>query len=116
MQALLDHLELLAKHDRAQLMKVCGVDAEDLADMVAEIRALNPRPGYAFDRTEVQAISPTSWSIACRTARWSVELNTDTLPRLLVNQQYHARVNGQGAEQGRTRTISPTASAPPTGW
>ena len=95
MQALLDHLELLARHDRAQLMKVCGVDAEDLADMAAEIRALNPRPGYAFDRTEVQAIQPDIMVYRMPDGSWSVELNSDNLPRLLVNQQYHARVNGK---------------------
>jgi len=92
MQAMLDHLDLLAKHDRAQLMKVCGVDSEDLADMAAEIRALNPRPGYAFDRTEVQAIQPDIMVHRLPDGSWSVELNSDNLPRLLVNQQYHARV------------------------
>ncbi len=92
MQALLDHLDLLARHDRAQLMKICGVDAEDLADMAAEIRSLNPRPGYAFDRTEVQAIQPDILVMRLPDGSWSVELNSDNLPRLLVNQQYHARV------------------------
>ncbi|HEX6120232.1 MAG TPA: RNA polymerase factor sigma-54 [Dongiaceae bacterium] len=92
MQAMLDHLDLLAKHDRAQLMKVCGVDAEDLADMAAEIRSLNPRPGHAFDRTEVQAIQPDIMVHRLPDGSWSVELNSDNLPRLLVNQQYHARV------------------------
>jgi len=95
MQALLDHLDLLAKHDRTQLMKVCGVDAEDLADMVTEIRALNPRPGFAFDRTEVQAIQPDIMVYRMPDGSWQVELNSDNLPRLLVNQQYHARVNGK---------------------
>src|SRR5262245_10728452 len=95
MQALLDNLELLAKHDRVQLMKVCGVDAEDLADMAAEIRSLNPRPGYAFDRTEVQAIQPDIMVYRLPDGSWQVELNSDNLPRLLVNQQYHARVNGK---------------------
>ncbi len=93
MQALLDHLDLLAKHDRAQLMKICGVDAEDLADMAAEIRNLNPRPGYAFDRTEVQAIQPDILVHRLPDGSWSVELNSDNLPRLLVNQQYHTKVN-----------------------
>lgn len=92
MQTLLDHLDLLAKHDRAQLMKLCGVDAEDLADMAAEIRNLNPRPGYAFDRTEVQAIQPDILVHRLPDGSWSVELNSDNLPRLLVNQQYHAKV------------------------
>ena len=93
MQALLDHLDLLAKHDRVQLMKICGVDAEDLADMAAEIRNLNPRPGYAFDRTEVQSIQPDILVHRLPDGSWSVELNGDNLPRLLVNQQYHTKVN-----------------------
>src|SRR5690242_9826456 len=48
MVALLDNLELLAKRDMGALRKLCGVDDEDLRDMVAEIRALTPRPGAAF--------------------------------------------------------------------
>jgi RNA polymerase sigma-54 factor len=38
MAALLDNLELLAKRDMASLRRLCGVDEEDLRDMVAEIR------------------------------------------------------------------------------
>lgn len=63
--------------------------------MAAEIRALNPRPGYAFDRTEVQAIQPDIMVYRLPDGSWQVELNSDNLPRLLVNQQYHARVNGK---------------------
>jgi RNA polymerase sigma-54 factor len=111
MQALLNNLDLLAKHDRAQLMKVCGVDAEDLADMAAEIRALNPRPGYAFDRTEVQAIQPDILVYRLPDGSWSVELNNDTLPRLLVNQQYHARVNGKAQSKAEKDYLADRLSA-----
>ena len=92
MQALLDNLELLAKHDRHQLMKLCGIDAEDLADMVAEIRALNPKPGASFEQADVQAVVPDIMVWRRQDGSWSVELNAEQLPRLLVNQQYHARV------------------------
>jgi RNA polymerase sigma-54 factor len=111
MQALLAHLDLLAKHDRAQLMKVCAVDAEDLADMAAEIRSLNPRPGYAFDRTEVQAIQPDIMVHRLPDGSWSVELNSDTLPRLLVNQQYHARVNGKAQSKADKDYLADRLSA-----
>jgi RNA polymerase sigma-54 factor len=111
MQALLDHLDLLAKHDRAQLMKVCGVDAEDLADMVSEIRALNPRPGYAFDRTEVQAIQPDIMVHRLPDGSWSVELNSDNLPRLLINQQYHARVNAKAQNKADKDYLADRLSA-----
>lgn len=111
MQALLDHLDLLARHDRVQLMKVCGVDAEDLADMAAEIRSLNPRPGYAFDRTEVQAIQPDIMVHRMPDGSWSVELNSDTLPRLLVNQQYHARVTGKAQSKADRDYLADRLSA-----
>jgi RNA polymerase sigma-54 factor len=93
MQTLLKHLDLLAKHDRNQLMKLCGVDAEDLADMVTEIRALDPRPGLSFETVEVETVIPDILIGRRADGSWSVELNTDTLPRLLVNQQYHALVS-----------------------
>lgn len=111
MQALLAHLDLLARHDRAQLMKVCEVDSEDLADMVAEIRALNPRPGYAFDRTEVQAIQPDIMVHRLPDGSWSVELNSDNLPRLLVNQQYHARVNAKAQSKAEKDYLADRLSA-----
>ncbi|MDY0881774.1 RNA polymerase factor sigma-54 [Dongia soli] len=95
MQTLLQHLDLLAKHDRAQLMKLCGVDAEDLADMILEIRSLNPRPGASFDKIEAQTIVPDILVYRQPDGSWGIELNADTLPRLLVNQQYYAQVSGR---------------------
>lgn len=111
MQALLDHLDLLARHDRAQLMKVCEVDAEDLSDMVSEIRALNPRPGYAFDRTEVQAIQPDIMVHRLPDGSWAVELNSDNLPRLLINQQYHARVSSKAQNKAEKDYLADRLSA-----
>ncbi len=93
MQALLQHLDLLAKHDRAQLMKLCGVDAEDLSDMVAEIRSLNPRPGASFERTPAQTVVPDILVFRQPDGSWGVELNSETLPRLLVNQHYYTTVS-----------------------
>lgn len=92
MQVLLDNLELLAKHDQSALLKVCGVDAEDLADMVAEIRALNPKPAQAFDHEVVQTVTPDILMRAHPDGGWSVELNSETLPRVLVNSEYYARI------------------------
>lgn len=92
MQALLDNLHLLANRDRAALLKVCGVDAEDLADMAAEIRALDPKPALAFDRTVSQAVTPDVLVHRHPDGGWIVELNNETLPRVLVNRAYFARV------------------------
>ncbi len=92
MAALLEHLDLLARRDVAALIKACGVDAEDLTDMVAEIKALDPKPGLAFDPTVAQSIVPDVLMRAAAGGSWIVELNQDTLPRVLVNNRYHARV------------------------
>ena len=58
MQALLDNLELLARRDRAGLMQACGVDAEDLAEMIAELKRLDPKPGAYFDAAPAPAVVP----------------------------------------------------------
>ncbi|WP_029010662.1 RNA polymerase factor sigma-54 [Azospirillum halopraeferens] len=95
MQALLDNLELLAARNLPGLMKVCGVDAEDIADMVAEIRTLNPKPALAFDHTPAQLVTPDILMRASPGGGWLIDLNPDTLPRVLVNQRYFARVSGE---------------------
>jgi RNA polymerase sigma-54 factor len=92
MRTLLDHLDLLARRDFAQLRKLCGVDEEDLADMVAEIRALNPKPGNAFGSVAVQPVVPDVLVRPGPDGAWMVELNSETLPRVLVNQSYYATV------------------------
>jgi RNA polymerase sigma-54 factor len=95
MQALLDNLPLLARRDMIGLLKVCGVDAEDLADMVAEIRALTPKPGLAFGGEPVQPVVPDVYVRETVDGGWHVELNTETLPRVLVNGRYYSKVCGQ---------------------
>jgi RNA polymerase sigma-54 factor len=92
MQALVENLELLAKRDLATLRKRCGVGDEDIADMIAEIRELNPKPGLAFGTTLVQPIVPDVFVRAAPDGSWQVELNSDTLPKVLVSQRYHARI------------------------
>jgi RNA polymerase sigma-54 factor len=92
MQALVAHLDLLAKRDLAALRKICGVSDEDLTDMIGEIRQLNPKPGLAFGSTLVQPIVPDVFVRSGPDGNFIVELNSDTLPKVLVNQSYHAEV------------------------
>ncbi|HVV40391.1 MAG TPA: RNA polymerase factor sigma-54 [Nitrobacter sp.] len=93
MQALVAHLDLLAKRDAAGLRKICGVDDEDLADMIGEIRQLDPKPGLKFGATRVQAVVPDVYVRPGPDGGWLVELNSDTLPRVLVNQTYYAELS-----------------------
>jgi RNA polymerase sigma-54 factor len=92
MAALIDNLELLAKREHAALMRLCGVDAEDFAGMVAEIRSLDPKPGLAYESNVAQPVVPDVLMRAAPGGDWIVELNQDTLPRVLVNQRYYAHV------------------------
>ncbi len=92
MQALVAHLDLLAKRDLAGLRKLCGVDDADLADMIGEIRALNPKPGLAFGTTTVQPLVPDVFVRQAADGSYAVELNADTLPKVLVDQSYYAVV------------------------
>jgi RNA polymerase sigma-54 factor len=93
MAALLDNLPLLAKRDMPALKRACGVDDEDLREMVAELRALTPRPGAAFGGEPAQTVVPDVHVREGLGGLWHVELNSETLPRLLVDQRYHARVS-----------------------
>jgi RNA polymerase sigma-54 factor len=93
MQALIARLDLVAKRDFAALKKICGVGDEDLADMIGEIRRLNPKPGLAFGSAIVQPIVPDVFVRPGPDGAWIVELNTDTLPKVLVNQSYYAEVS-----------------------
>ncbi|MDQ7018154.1 MAG: RNA polymerase factor sigma-54 [Robiginitomaculum sp.] len=93
MQAMIDNLDLLARHDMDALKECCGVDAEDLADMISEIRALTPKPGQAFGGEEAAVMVPDVIVGERPDGGWTVELNTETLPRVLVNQRYYAEVN-----------------------
>ncbi|HEX2655926.1 MAG TPA: RNA polymerase factor sigma-54 [Xanthobacteraceae bacterium] len=92
MQALVANLDLLARRDVAALKRVCGVDDEDLADMIAEIKRLNPKPGFAFGSTIVQPVVPDVFVRPGPDGGWLVELNSDTLPKVLINQIYYAQV------------------------
>jgi RNA polymerase sigma-54 factor len=93
MQALVMRLDLLARRDFTALKKICGVGDEDLADMIAEIRRLNPKPGLAFGSAPVQPIVPDVFVRPGPDGGWIVELNSDTLPKVLVNQTYYAEVS-----------------------
>lgn len=93
MVALLDNLDMLARRDLTGLRRVCEVDDEDLREMISEIRALTPRPGAAFGGEPIQPVAPDVYVREGQGGLWNVELNSETLPRLLVDQRYHARVS-----------------------
>jgi RNA polymerase sigma-54 factor len=100
MQALVGHLDLLAKRDFAALRKICKVDEEDILDMLGEIRRLDPKPGRAFGGGSIVPVVPDVIVRPLPDGSWHVELNTDVLPRIVVNDSYATRV-GKGKEADR---------------
>ena len=96
MQTLLENLNLLADHDYNKLKKICGVDDEDLKDMIVEIRSLNPKPSAGFDYTIAQtAIADVLMERLPKHVGggWKVKLNHETLPKVLINQEYVAMID-----------------------
>ena len=98
MQKLLEHLPLVARRDYAGLKSACGVSLEDIHDMIAELRALNPKPGNAFGSEPVMPVLPDVTVRPAQDGSWLVELNSETLPRVLVNNQYSVRVASAAAK------------------
>jgi len=90
---LLDNLTLLGGHNLAALKRAIGVDGEELADMIAEIKRLNPKPGLQFGTVQIQPVLPDVMVRPARDGSWVVELNNDTLPRVLVNRTYYTTVS-----------------------
>jgi RNA polymerase sigma-54 factor len=73
-------------------MRICSVDHEDLMEMLCEIRALNPKPGAAYGGGAVQPVVPDVFVRAAPDGGWHIEINSDTIPRVLVNSRYYATV------------------------
>lgn len=102
METLLAHLGDLAAVRFEKLREVCGVDADDLNEMIAEIRALDPRPGAVFGGGVAQTVIPDVLVKRNQLGGWSVEVNSDALPKVLLDTRYAAELN----EVGETEAIS----------
>lgn len=114
MQKLVENLDILASHDLKKLRDICAVDDEDLKDMILEIKALNPKPGLAFDHFVAQTVVPDVLMRPLPKSKgggWAVELNTDTLPRVLVNKTYYTEVSGAAKDKVEKSYISEQMSA-----
>jgi RNA polymerase sigma-54 factor len=88
----IENLDLVARRDLARLQALCGVDREDLVDMLAEVRLLDPRPGHAFSAGFVQIVVPDVLVRPAPDGSWLIELNQDALPKVLIDQAYYTTV------------------------
>ena len=105
MARLIDNLDLLAKGRMADLKRICGVDDEDLSDMVRELRAYDPKPGCQFSAKSMESVTPDVFIRRTR-AGYAVELNTATLPRLLVNRRYYQELKSGPSDKNSRAWLS----------
>lgn len=110
MQTLLDNLDLAAKHDIPRLASLCRVDKADVMDMLGELRALTPRPGAAFAGDAAVAVAPDVFIREMPNGMYSVELNAETLPRVLMNKAYYAEVSALPMRDTEKEFISECAA------
>ena len=110
MAVLIANLDLLAKRQLERLEVACGVDREDLDEMIAEIRALSPKPGAGFGAAVAQTVVPDVYVRAAPDGAWVVELNSDTLPRLLMNSRYYSEVTKVAKSEQDKQFVSECAS------
>ena len=101
MAILLDNLDLLARRETRRLMAICGVDSEDMADMITELRGLDPKPAANYDSAPMQVLVPDVLMRPAGDGGWLLELNPETLPRVLVNQSFYLRVAPGAAKADR---------------
>jgi RNA polymerase sigma-54 factor len=88
MARLIDNLDLLSKGRTQDLKRICGVDDEDLADMIRELRAYDPKPGCQISTAAADGVTPDVFVRQTQTG-YAIELNQATLPRLLINRRYY---------------------------
>ena len=105
-QALLDNLELVADGDLERLSELCGVEVDEVADMVDEIRRLNPKPGQDFQTEVIQEVVPDVFVRRRTDGGWSVDLNTEALPKVLVDMAYHTDIAGRAKSREDKTYIS----------
>ncbi len=99
MARLIDNLDLVARGEVARLRRICGVDDEDLRDMLAELRGYDPKPGLRFGGDPVAVAVPDVILTEGEDGGWIITINQDTLPRLIVNRSYYTELRSACADR-----------------
>ena len=98
MARLIANLDLLARGELPRLKRLCQVDDEDMADMIRELRAYDPKPGCRYGGEPMRAVVPDLY-VAQTKSGWAIELNNATLPRVLVNKSYYGELASGAADK-----------------
>lgn len=106
MQALLENLHLMERSEIAGLQKACGANDEDFADMLSQIRALDPFPARQFNHDAAQTVVPDVFVKRGKDGIWQIELNQDALPNVLLDRDYYVRLNTQSTKTEEKKYLS----------
>ncbi len=98
-ELVLDNLDLIAQHNLAKLRKVTMISEEDILDIIKDIKSLDPKPGLAFGFTPTQTAIPDVYITKNAQGEWRVELNTQSLPNVLVNEKYYAEIKSLATKE-----------------
>lgn len=106
METFLDNIEMMASGDLQGLRKKCSADVEDFAQMIADIRRCNPKPGLGFAAEDTQAVIPDVIVRRAKAGGWHLELNPDAMPRVLINRHYAADVGARAGDKEAKKFVS----------
>lgn len=98
MEKLLNNLDLVARGDMAGLMRLCKLDREDIVDMIRELRRYDPKPGLRYGGETATPVVPDVFVVRGADGSWQISLNQATLPRLIIDREYHSELSA-GADK-----------------
>ena len=94
MARLIDNLDLVARGEFSRLKRMCDVDDEDFAEMLAELRGYDPKPGLQYGGGAEAAVVPDILLNPADDGGWDIRINEATLPRLVINREYYVELKG----------------------
>ena len=92
MEKLLNNLDLVARGDLYGLTRLCRLDREDIVDMIRELKSYDPKPGLRYGGEQATPVVPDVFVTRGPDGSWQISLNQATLPRLIIDRDYHAEL------------------------
>lgn len=110
MQTLLQNLDLLGKREYKRLQKKLNVDEDDLKEMILNIQSTNPKPALEYEQKETDYIIPDVFVRRNKYGEYYVELNSRSLPRVLIDQRYYKEIKRQSEKNKEAKKYLKTQS------
>ena len=110
MHKLLSNLDLVARGDMNGLMRLTRLDREDIVDMIRELKSYDPKPGLRYSGEPATPVVPDVFVTRGADGAWQISLNQATLPRLIVDRDYHAEL-ASGADKATNSFLDECVSS-----